>query len=178
MAEGKIELEIVTPKGRALAATVDEVTAPSTEGEFGVMPGHVPLLASLRTGLVSYRQGQTTKKCAVGEGFAEATTDKVVILTDAFIEKDTIDPVQVRKDLADTEAEFAKVSAKDIILAEGDEERRLLARKLNWLVTQLELCGEAPAATVRLLEELKEKTDAYDVEAEAPAEVSNDEATS
>ena len=41
----KIQLEIVTPKGRALTATVEEVTAPSVDGEFGVMPGHLPLLA-------------------------------------------------------------------------------------------------------------------------------------
>ena len=59
--DDKIQLEIVTPKGRALVATVDEVTAPSVEGEFGVLPGHLPLLAALRTGLVSYRQGSETK---------------------------------------------------------------------------------------------------------------------
>ena len=45
-----IRLEIVTPRGRALLASVDEVTAPSVEGEFGVLPGHLPLLAALRTG--------------------------------------------------------------------------------------------------------------------------------
>ena len=60
----KIQLEIVTPKGRALSETVDEVTAPSVAGEFGVMPGHLPLLAALRTGLVSYRIGNDTKRVA------------------------------------------------------------------------------------------------------------------
>ena len=44
----KILLEIVTPKGRALQATCDEVTAPSSGGEFGVLPGHLPILASVR----------------------------------------------------------------------------------------------------------------------------------
>ena len=44
----KIELEIVTPKGRALAESVDEVTAPSVQGEFGVLPGHLPMVAALR----------------------------------------------------------------------------------------------------------------------------------
>ena len=66
----KIQLEIVTPKGRALEASVDEVTAPSVRGEFGVLPGHIPLLAALRAGIVTYRQGSETKRCAVGEGFA------------------------------------------------------------------------------------------------------------
>ena len=68
----KIQLEIVTPRGRALSAMVDEVTAPSVAGEFGVLPGHLPLLAALRTGIVTYRQGAETKRCAVGGGFAEA----------------------------------------------------------------------------------------------------------
>ena len=57
-------LEIVTPRGRALAASVDEVTAPSVNGEFGVLPGHLPLLAALRTGMVTYRQGSETTRVA------------------------------------------------------------------------------------------------------------------
>ena len=61
----KIELEIVTPKGRALTAMVDEVTAPSVQGEFGVMPGHLPLLAALRTGIVSVSFGSVQGNQAV-----------------------------------------------------------------------------------------------------------------
>src|SRR5271163_723833 len=92
----KILLEIVTPKGRALRVSADEVTAPSVDGEFGVLPGHLPLLAALRTGLVSYRVGGDAKKCAVGPGFVEAGPDKVAILTDEYIEREQIDPVVVR----------------------------------------------------------------------------------
>ncbi|HMI88940.1 MAG TPA: ATP synthase F1 subunit epsilon, partial [Polyangiaceae bacterium] len=51
MADGKVTLEIVTPTGVALSEQVNDVTAPSVEGEFGVFPGHLPLLAALRTGL-------------------------------------------------------------------------------------------------------------------------------
>ena len=50
MAADKIDLEIVTPKGRALSVQVDEVTAPSVQGEFGVLTGHLPVVASIRTG--------------------------------------------------------------------------------------------------------------------------------
>lgn len=93
-----IRLEIVTPRGRVLAASVDEVTAPSVEGEFGVLPGHLPLLAALRVGIVAYRQGQETKRCAVGRGFAEAGPDKLVILTTEFAEPEKVDPVLVRRE--------------------------------------------------------------------------------
>src|ERR1700748_456760 len=100
----KILLEIVTPVGRALSVQADEVTAPSVDGEFGVMPGHLPLLAALRTGLVTYRQGSEMHKCAVGAGFAEAGANKLLILTDEYVVRDDIDPVIVRKDLAEVQA--------------------------------------------------------------------------
>ena len=87
MAE-KIALEIVTPKGRALTASVDEVTAPSVQGEFGVLPGHLPLLAALRTGIITYRDGNESKRCAVGPGFAEAGPDRLVVLTDEYADRE------------------------------------------------------------------------------------------
>src|SRR4051812_37547199 len=102
----KIQLEIVTPRGKALDVTADEVTAPSVEGEFGVMPGHLPLLAALRTGIVTYRQGGDVKKCAVGAGFAEAGPTKVSILTDEFIQREQIDPVLVRKELGEVQQQI------------------------------------------------------------------------
>jgi F-type H+-transporting ATPase subunit epsilon len=158
-----ILLEIVTPRGRALAASVDEVTAPSVEGEFGVLPGHLPLLAALRTGIVTYRQGGETKRCAVGAGFAEAGPDKMVILTDEYIERPAIDPVLVRKELAEVEQELSKLEAIPIVAPEakgGDaaavdarSHRDHLIAKENWLAVQLELYGDPPAATQRPYEE-------------------------
>lgn len=150
----KIDLEIVTPKGRALSAEVDEVTAPSVNGEFGVMPGHIPLLAALRTGIVTYRTGSDTKSCAVGAGTAEAGPDKLLLLVDAFVEKDAIDPVLVHKDLAEAQASYDKLAASDAVTGKDVDARRVLIEKINWLCTQLELYGEAPLATIRLLEDL------------------------
>src|ERR1017187_2109977 len=152
----KIQLEIVTPRGRALSASVDEVTAPSVNGEFGVLPGHLPLLAALRTGLVSYRQGNETTRCAVGAGFAEAGPDKLVILTDEYAERAQIDPVLVRKDLAEVEQQLAKLEGVPIVAAgakggdQGEVEARLqravLIARENWLAAELELYGDPPPA--------------------------------
>ena len=163
MVAERIELEIVTPKGRALAATVDEVTAPSVQGEFGVLPGHLPLLAALRTGIVTYRTGADTKKCAVGGGFAEAGPDRLVILTDDYTERDRIDPVVVRKDLAEVQQQLQKLEGVAFVAAGakgGDPhaaatraEREVLIAKENWLAVQLELYGDPPAATQRPFEE-------------------------
>jgi F-type H+-transporting ATPase subunit epsilon len=159
----KIHLEIVTPRGRALSAMVDEVTAPSVAGEFGVLPGHLPLLAALRTGIVSYRQGADTKRCAVGGGFAEAGPDRLIMLTDEYAERESIDPVVLRKDLADVEEQLGKLGSVPIVaadakgadaaLAEARAQREVLIARENWLAAQLELYGDPPAATMRPYEE-------------------------
>jgi F-type H+-transporting ATPase subunit epsilon len=163
MAEDRIQLEIVTPRGRALLAKVDEVTAPSVNGEFGVLPGHLPLLAALRTGIVTYREGAETKRCAVGPGFAEAGPHKLVILTNEFAERSQIDPVVVRKDLAQVEQQLAKLEGVAIVAPDTREpdaaavearvEREELVARENWLAAQLELYGDPPAATQRPYEE-------------------------
>jgi F-type H+-transporting ATPase subunit epsilon len=151
----KILLEIVTPKGRALSATCDEVTAPSSGGEFGVLPGHLPILASVRTGIVSYRQGNDTKRCAVGTGFVEAGANKVLLLTDEFTERDAIDPVVVRKELAETQSQIAKMEGSLDAQQKPDwaEQRKALIERENWLAAQLELYGDPPPATMRPFEE-------------------------
>lgn len=149
----KIELEIVTPKGRALAATVDEVTAPSVQGEFGVLPGHLPLVAALRPGIVSYKQGSETKKVAVGPGFAEAGQNKLLILAEEYAERQNVDPVVVRKDLAEVQPKLEKLLSASEMTAEIESEKKALIDQENWLAAQLELYGDPPPATMRPFEE-------------------------
>ena len=153
MAADKIDLEIVTPKGKALSAVVDEVTAPSVQGEFGVLPGHVPLVASVRTGIVTYRIGTESKRVAVGAGFAEAGQNKLVILAEEYAERQMIDPVIVRKELAEVQAKLEKVLANTEMTPELEDEKKHLIDRENWYAAQLELHGDPPAATMRPFEE-------------------------
>jgi F-type H+-transporting ATPase subunit epsilon len=151
MNDDKIALEIVTPEGNKLTTLADEVTAPSVNGEFGVLPGHLPVLAALRTGIVSYRVGTDTKKCAVGPGFAEAGANKLLILTDQYIEREGVDPVVVNKQLADIQGELAKVEASTDEDVKGGLDA--LIKKENWLAAQLELYGLPAPATMRPYEQ-------------------------
>ena len=156
--EGKLLLEIVTPKGRALSELVDEVTAPAQGGELGVLPGHLPTLASLRTGLVSYRKGSDNSKCAVGAGFVEVGPNKVLILTDDYILRGAIDPVAVRIELADTQTAISKLE-----LAGGESggvsaQLNVLISNENWFAAQLELYGDPPPPTMRPYEEYEHAT--------------------
>lgn len=171
----KVELEIVTPKGRALSAAVDEVTAPSVSGEFGVLPGHLPVLAALRTGIVTYRIGAESKRCAIGPGFAEAGPNRMAILTDDYIEREGIDPVLVRKELAEVQAQINKLAAEATQDDEAKAHIRTLVDRENWLAAQLELYGDPPHATMRPLEEWgpPDPTADEDIPAPAPDAASN-----
>ena len=59
---------------------VDEVEIPGTEGYFGVLPGHTPMLASLAVGEMWYRKGQEKTFLSLAYGFAEVLPDRVTIL--------------------------------------------------------------------------------------------------
>src|SRR5205807_1325882 len=75
-----LELQIVTPDKLLVREHVDEVEIPGTEGYFGVLPGHTPMLASLAVGELWYRKGQEKVFLAIAFGFAEVLPDRVTIL--------------------------------------------------------------------------------------------------
>ena len=78
-----IRLEIVTPERMLVREDVDEVVVPGEEGYLGVLPGHTPLVATLREGDLWYRKGADKTHLAIGGGFAEVQPDRVTILAEA-----------------------------------------------------------------------------------------------
>src|SRR5215213_1946350 len=75
-----IDLQIVTPERMLVQEQVDEVEIPGSEGYFGVLPGHTPLLASLAVGELWYRKAQDKTYLSIAFGFAEVLPDRVTIL--------------------------------------------------------------------------------------------------
>ena len=142
-ADGKIALEVVTPRGVALRAEVEEVVAPSIAGEFGVLAGHVPLLAALKTGLVRYRLDGKLHQVAVGAGFVEVNHDRALLLTDRFLQEGEVDVAVVR-----TRLEEVDRSIDDWQGELRDPARLELCEEEQWLAAQLELAGEPPVPTV------------------------------
>ena len=76
----KLTLEIVTPDRSLVTAEVDEVQLPGSEGYFGVLPGHTPLLATLQVGEMWYRIGSERHYLAIAFGFVEVLPDRVTVL--------------------------------------------------------------------------------------------------
>jgi F-type H+-transporting ATPase subunit epsilon len=152
-------LEIVTPTGVALRQEVSEMTAPSVAGEFGVLPGHLPLLAALRTGIVSYKHEGEETRLAVHHGFVEVVNDVALVITEKYLKKDDVDVVRVRGRLKEVDEKLDHW--------QGDltsPERRELIEEEQWLAAQLDLIGDAPHPTVR------EDTRFLSDHAEAPSE--------
>jgi F-type H+-transporting ATPase subunit epsilon len=144
MAAETILLEIVTPTGVKLRSRVRSVTAPSVAGEFGVLPGHLPLLAALRTGIVTCDEDGKERRIAVHHGFVEVAHDVALLLTERFVEKADVDVVKVRLRLKDVDHELDHWQGELT-----DPRRRELIEEEQWLAAQLELIGDAPPPTVR-----------------------------
>ncbi len=81
--DNKIRLDIVTPYGLILSEDVDELTATGSEGEFGVLPGHVPFITTLKIGMLFIKKDGKTECVFVSSGYAEVTFEKVVVLADS-----------------------------------------------------------------------------------------------
>jgi F-type H+-transporting ATPase subunit epsilon len=88
---GKILLEVVTPDHLILSKEVDYVSAPGTEGDFGVLPGHSHLLSMLRIGELQFRIGEQTEFMSVLWGFVEVTPRKVTVLAEVAEKAEDID---------------------------------------------------------------------------------------
>jgi F-type H+-transporting ATPase subunit epsilon len=88
---GKILLEVVTPEKLLLSQQVDEVIAPGSEGEFGVLPGHCHFLSTLRIGELRYRVDNQTYHMAVLWGYAEVTPTKVTVMAEVAEKAEDID---------------------------------------------------------------------------------------
>jgi F-type H+-transporting ATPase subunit epsilon len=91
----KLNLNIVTPD-HAMTYEVDEVELPGQEGYFGVLPGHTPLFAGLRTGMMWYRQGQDKHFLAVSVGFAEVLPDQVTVLAQVAERAEDLDEARAQ----------------------------------------------------------------------------------
>ena len=87
----KILLEVVTPDRSLIREEVDEIQLPGSEGYFGVLPGHTPLLATLKVGELWYRIGQDKHFLALTGGFVEVLPDHVTVLAQIAERAEDID---------------------------------------------------------------------------------------
>lgn len=131
-----IELEVVTRAGVALRVTADEVQAPSVHGEFGVLPGHLPLLAALRSGVLTWRVKSEIHRAVIGPGFAEAGTEKVVVITEHFVAEGDIDPAATKRSLEESQEALSGLVEQGV---ESGARYNEFASRAEWCEAQLAL---------------------------------------
>ncbi|MBT8763283.1 F0F1 ATP synthase subunit epsilon [Desulfohalobiaceae bacterium Ax17] len=92
-----IKLEIVTPDRKLLSEEVEYVGAPGINGEFGVLPNHIPFLSALGIGSLYYKKNGRNYYVFVAGGFAEVTPTKVSVLAEIAEKAEEIDVERARK---------------------------------------------------------------------------------
>jgi len=133
----QILLEIATPLGKMLEVEVDAVQVPGAEGEFGILPGHLPLLSAIKPGILRYYQGETVTQAAIDVGYAEAGPGKVSVLTEGYLTPDRIDVDAVYLELA--EAEKKQAAFEEVLEGPAYEQ---MQRAQAWARARLQAAGK------------------------------------
>jgi F-type H+-transporting ATPase subunit epsilon len=118
-----IKFEIVTPYGLILSEDVDEVACTGSEGDFGVLPGHVPFFTTLKVGMLSYKKGNATKYVFVNWGYAEVGPDRVMILADSAEKSEDIDVERAKAAMKRAEERLKKAEEFDFARSSSSLER-------------------------------------------------------
>ena len=104
------QFDLVSPEKLLVSGEVTQVDVPGSEGDFGVLAGHAPMVTTLRPGiLVVYRDGGELR-VVVNGGFAEVSPTALTVLADMAVPRDEFDPTVLAGVIKDTEDDIAKAT--------------------------------------------------------------------
>ncbi len=103
-----LTLRIMTPNGVKVETQAEAVTATGLEGEFGILPGHLPFLVALKAGPASYRTGGEVYYLSLGDGYAEIFKDEINIFVDNAETPEEIDVEQEKERLRKAKEALSK----------------------------------------------------------------------
>ncbi len=118
-----VQFELVSPERLLISRAVEMVVVPGSEGDFGVLPGHAPLISEVRPGVIAvFEGGQVQERIFVAGGFAEVTAERCTVLAEQAMPVGDID-----RGAADMGLKNAR---DDLLEAKGDMERAAAERAL------------------------------------------------
>jgi len=136
MADGKVDFELVSPARLLTSKPVDMVVVPGGEGDFGVLPGHAPILSTVRAGVILvYEEREISDRIFVASGFAEVTRERCTVLAEVAMPVSDIDSSQTEQDLRD--------AREDVDMARTDHERENAVRRADIAQAKLEAVRRA-----------------------------------
>jgi F-type H+-transporting ATPase subunit epsilon len=109
----KLTLTVVTRDRKVLETEADEVVLPATDGEIGILPGHTPLLTTLRIGEMRYRSDGTLSRLVLLWGFAEVLPDRVIVLAETAVLASEINAAEAERIRQEAERELASLASHD-----------------------------------------------------------------
>ena len=122
----KVSFQLVMPEREVLATEADMVVVPGSEGDFGVLHGHAPLISTVRPGVLEVLQGnKVEQRFLVVGGFAEVTPERCTVLADEVMPFEEVTAEQLaereraaERELGDAATEAEKAAAqKDLAVA-------------------------------------------------------------
>jgi F-type H+-transporting ATPase subunit epsilon len=99
--------ELVSPERLLFSGEVEQVDAPGSEGDFGVLAGHAPLVAMLRPGILTVINGGERQRIVVFGGFAEVSTAGMTVLADNAVAVEDLDRAHLSEEIKDVEEDIA-----------------------------------------------------------------------
>jgi F-type H+-transporting ATPase subunit epsilon len=144
----RVQFELVTPERLLLSEMVEMVVVPGTEGNFGVLSGHAPLISSIRPGMIDVYEGLTiTRRIFVISGIAEVTPERCTVLADEALPPEELDRGAIEAELQAIEGNLPSLR-EQIGRASGTDreallvELRRLERQQNVLQAELQALSE------------------------------------
>ena len=124
---GTIEFELVSPAKLLVSEPVEMVVVPGAEGDIGVLPGHSPLIATVRPGIIDIHEGGKVRdRIFVGGGFAEVSAERCTVLAEEATLVGEIDRAAAEAQLTEAkekanvaDATGAAEAARQLAIAEG-----------------------------------------------------------
>ena len=98
----KVSFELVSPEKLLLSEDCEMVVVPGTEGDFGVLAGHAPMISSIRPGVIEVHEGtNVTHRLFVSGGLAEVTNERLTVLAEEALSVDDFDAADLDQRIKD-----------------------------------------------------------------------------
>ncbi|MET0276997.1 MAG: F0F1 ATP synthase subunit epsilon [Pseudorhodoplanes sp.] len=107
--------DLVSPERLLLSGDVEQVDVPGAEGDFGVLPGHAPMVAALRPGVLTIKRDGSEVKIVVFGGFAEVSATGLTVLADSAVMAEEFDPSMLAEHIRAAEQKIAKLDAGSLL---------------------------------------------------------------
>ncbi|CAO3407694.1 F0F1 ATP synthase subunit epsilon [Azospirillum sp.] len=134
----KVEFELVSPEKLLKSQPVDMVVVPGSEGDFGVLAGHSPMISTVRPGVIDVYEGdRVVDRVFVAGGFAEVTEARCTVLAEEAVALTDLDRAAVEKQIKDL--------SEDLDDSKSDAERAAAESKLAVARAKLDALSQSSA---------------------------------